>query len=141
MKVKTANLSGVQLDYAVACSINMGQPILHITSETLFVEMAMKVFSPSAKWNQCGELMEKYSISCYQSADPATGKVYHWVGVNELVARDVAAGSLQTIPVWLCVALSSSQSLAMKLSCLMNWKVQHERRNHRSGQRAGRAPA
>lgn len=31
MKVKTANLSGVQLDYAVACSINMGQPILHIT--------------------------------------------------------------------------------------------------------------
>jgi hypothetical protein len=92
----------------------------------LFVELAMKVFSPSAKWDQCGELMEKYSISCYQSADPATGKVYHWVGVNELVAPGSDVGSLQIIHVRLYAAASYSQSLAMKLSFLTNWKVQHD---------------
>ncbi|HDT3137557.1 TPA: DUF2591 family protein [Enterobacter asburiae] len=41
---------------------------------------------PSTEWAQCGPMMESLSISCYQSADPATGKLYHWVGVNELVS-------------------------------------------------------
>lgn len=63
MKVKTAELSGVQLDYAVAVSVNVGEPILHITSETSFVELKGESFCPSISWRQCGPLIERHSLS------------------------------------------------------------------------------
>lgn len=42
--------------------------------------------------------MENLSISCYQSADPVSGKVYHWVGVNELVSPGHRRGLLADNP-------------------------------------------
>ncbi|HBS1256008.1 TPA: DUF2591 family protein [Klebsiella pneumoniae] len=96
MKVKTESLTGLHLDVAVAIAIG-GEVIRPQDAQVYLNGMhqlcgekskrhSRYVFSPSTDWSQCGELMEKYSISCYQSADPVTGKVYHWVGVNELVA-------------------------------------------------------
>lgn len=57
MKVKTSELSGVQLDYAVAWSIDSGQPVVHITSETSFVEVNGEVYSPSTVWSDCCPLV------------------------------------------------------------------------------------
>lgn len=95
MKVKTSDLVGTQLDVAVALAL--GGVITRPQDAQVYLnemhqlcgESAKRhsryVFSPSTDWFQCGELMESLSISCYQSNDPATGKFYHWVGVNELV--------------------------------------------------------
>ena len=62
MKVKTSELSGVQLDYAVAWSVDWGQPVIHITSGGSFVELMGVVFSPTTNWSQCGPLMSTYQI-------------------------------------------------------------------------------
>lgn len=61
MKVKTSELSGVQLDYAVAYSVDWGQPVLHITSGGSFVELMGVVFSPTTNWSQCGPLIDAHS--------------------------------------------------------------------------------
>lgn len=58
MKVKTSELSGVQLDYAVAWAVYWGQPVLHITSETSFVELMGSVYSPSTDWRDCSSLVD-----------------------------------------------------------------------------------
>ena len=93
MRVKTDELSGLHLDVAVAISI--GGKITRPQDAQVYLNgmhqlcgednkrYSRYVFSPSSSWGDCGELMESLSISCYQSSDPATGKVYHWVGVNE----------------------------------------------------------
>ncbi|MEX0495969.1 phage protein NinX family protein [Raoultella terrigena] len=108
MKVKTANLTGLQLDVAVAISI--GGEIDRPQDAQVYLNGRHQlcgergtlhnrdVFSPSTNWSQCGELMERFSISCYQSADPATGKVYHWIGVNELVAPGRRRGLIADNP-------------------------------------------
>lgn len=63
MKVKTSELSGVQLDYAVAWAIDSGQPVVHITSETSFVELNGEFYSPSTNWIQCGELVKPHEVA------------------------------------------------------------------------------
>lgn len=65
MKVKTSELSGVQLDYAVAWSVDWGQPVLHITSGGSFVELMGVVFSPTSNWSQCGPLIEQFKLTLY----------------------------------------------------------------------------
>lgn len=62
MKVKTSELSGVQLDYAVACCHFLWQPVLHVTSQTKFVELMGVVYSPTTNWSQRGPLIEKEEI-------------------------------------------------------------------------------
>ncbi|MBM1117025.1 DUF2591 family protein [Klebsiella grimontii] len=108
MKVKTANLTGLQLDVAVAIAI--GGEVTRPQDAQVYLNgmhqlcgeknkrHSRYVFSPSTEWSDCGELMESLSISCYQSADPATGKVYHWVGVNELVAPGRRCGLIADNP-------------------------------------------
>jgi len=65
VKVKTSELSGVQLDYAVAWSVDWGQPVLHITSGGSFVELMGVVFSPTTNWSQCGPLIEQFKLTLY----------------------------------------------------------------------------
>ncbi|HBS6449701.1 TPA: DUF2591 family protein [Klebsiella pneumoniae] len=108
MKVKTESLTGLHLDVAVAIAI--GGEVTRPQDAQVYLNgmhqlcgeksnrHSRYVFSPSTDWSQCGELMEEYSISCYQSADPATGKVYHWVGVNELVAPGRRRGLIADNP-------------------------------------------
>ncbi|MDM3358755.1 phage protein NinX family protein [Citrobacter sp. Cb004] len=93
VKVKTSDLVGTQLDVAVALAL--GGVITRPQDAQVYLnemhqlcgESAKRhsryVFSPSTDWSQCGELMESLPVSCYQSKDPATGKFFHWVGVNE----------------------------------------------------------
>lgn len=93
MRVKTDELSGLHLDVAVAISI--GGKITRPQDAQIYLNgmhqlcgednkrYSRYVFSPSSSWSDCGELMESLSISCYQTSDPETGKVYHWVGVGE----------------------------------------------------------
>ena len=108
MKVKTENLTGLQLDVAVAIAI--GGEITRPQDAQVYLNgmhqlcgeknkrHSCYVFSPSTEWSACGELMESLSISCYQSADPATGKVYHWVGVSELVSPGRRRGLIADNP-------------------------------------------
>ncbi|PLK61924.1 DUF2591 domain-containing protein, partial [Klebsiella quasipneumoniae] len=99
MKIKTEDLVGIQLDYAAALAT--GQKVdFEVDTGCLWFEDRDVWFtwSPSTEWAQCGPMMESFSISCYQSADPATGKVYHWVGVNELVAPGRRRGLIADNP-------------------------------------------
>ena len=88
MKVKTADLTGRALDYAVATakglrlSIQSGEAVNITKDGGFFHHVRFTEF-----WSLCGQLMEEMSISCYQSRDPATGKVFHWVGVCEFGQR------------------------------------------------------
>ena len=87
MKVKSEDLIGIQLDYAAALATGQKVDFEADTGCLWFEERDVWfTWSPSTEWAQCGPMMESLSISCYQSADPATGKLYHWVGVNELVS-------------------------------------------------------
>ncbi|MFT8211559.1 MAG: phage protein NinX family protein [Symbiopectobacterium sp.] len=61
MKVKTSELTGAELDWAVAEAIG-GDPILHMTSGTAFVERNGSVFSPSSDWGQLGEIINTVEI-------------------------------------------------------------------------------
>lgn len=97
MKVKTEDLDGIHLDVAVAIALGGvltrpqdGQVYLngmHQLCGEKNKRHSRYVYSPSTDWSQCGELMESMGISCYQSADPASGEVFHWVGVDELAPR------------------------------------------------------
>lgn len=106
MKVKTSELSGVQLDYAVAWSVDWGQPVLHITSGGSFVELMGVVFSPTSNWSQCGPLIEQYDMNvsapffgCEAWANIQTGSfggAKSWKGVTcqEAICRAVVAAKL-----------------------------------------------
>lgn len=108
MKVKTESLTGLHLDVAVAIAI--GGEVTRPQDAQVYLNgmhqlcgekskrHSRYVFSPSTDWSQCGELMESFSISCYQSEDPATGKVYHWVGVSELASPGKRRGLLADNP-------------------------------------------
>ncbi|QOV59880.1 DUF2591 family protein [Klebsiella variicola] len=100
-KVKTEELSGVQLDYAVAASVNVGEPILHITSETKFIELKGGSLSPSVRWGQCGPLIDKHSLSL-------TGS-----GKNNIAVVRVACGCVtqsgDTLLIAFCRALVAAK--------------------------------
>lgn len=74
VSVMTAELKGRALDWAVATSI--GEEYRDDAYRQKY----------SSDWSQCGELMEKHSISCYQATDPETRTVLHWVAVAEKTA-------------------------------------------------------
>lgn len=75
MKVKTAELSGLQLDVAVALAIGgkLERPhdaqILLNGMHQLCGEVNKKwsryVFSPSTDWGQCGPLIDQFKLSLY----------------------------------------------------------------------------
>ena len=66
MKVKTSELSGVQLDYAVAKSIGQQLSNEDYDKQTGALwfesEHEWKIWSPSTDWSQCGQLMTTYQI-------------------------------------------------------------------------------
>ncbi|OOC83299.1 phage protein NinX family protein [Enterobacter cloacae] len=116
MKLNVDELEGVRLDVAVAIAI--GGKITRPQDAQIYLNdmhqlcgeenkrYSRYVFSPSTDWGQCGELMESMSISCYQSADPATGRIYHWVGVNELVSPGRRRGLIAKNPrIAICKAI------------------------------------
>ncbi|HID2693049.1 TPA: phage protein NinX family protein [Klebsiella pneumoniae] len=99
MKIKTKDLVGIQLDYAAALATGQKVDFEADTGCLWFEEHDVWfTWSPSTEWAQSGPMMESFSISCYQSAYPATGKVYHWVGVNELVAPGHRRGLIADNP-------------------------------------------
>lgn len=120
MKVKTSELSGVQLDVSVALALGgvISRPQdaqvylngMHQLCGESGKRHSRYVFSPSSDWSQCGEIMEALSISCYQCSDPVTGKFYHWVGVNELVSPGKRKGLIAENPrVAICRAVVSAK--------------------------------
>lgn len=111
VKVKTADLTGRALDYAVATakglrlSIQSGEAVNITKGGGFFHHVRFTEF-----WILCGQLMEEMSISCYQSRDPATGKAFHWVGVCELVAPGRRKGLIADNPmVAICRAAVQSK--------------------------------
>ncbi|HAV2159461.1 TPA: DUF2591 domain-containing protein [Enterobacter cloacae] len=88
MKIKTEDLNGIQLDYAAAVATGQQVDFEADTGCLWFEERDVWfVWNPSTEWAQCGPMMERFSISCYESVDLVSGEVFHWVGVNELVTR------------------------------------------------------
>lgn len=78
MKVKTSELSGRALDFAVAKANKFSDESL-----SLLLGACSEDYKPSTDWGMCGQLIEAFKISCYATVDPENGKVYHWVAVNE----------------------------------------------------------
>lgn len=99
MKIKTEDLNGIQLDYAAAVATGQQVDFEADTGCLWFEERDVWfVWNPSTEWAQCGPMMERFSISCYQSADPTSGEVFHWVGVNELVSPGHRRGLIADNP-------------------------------------------
>lgn len=69
MKVKTAELSGVQLDYAVAKAIGQQLTDEDFDKQTGVLwfesEHEWRIWTPSTDWSQCGPLIENYKLSLY----------------------------------------------------------------------------
>lgn len=67
MKVKTAELSGVQLDYAVAMSVD--HPVKVISGDVCSMHedgnewMPYEYFKPSTDWSHCGELVNPHEVA------------------------------------------------------------------------------
>lgn len=65
MKVKTSELSGVQLDVAVALALEMTGGDLRVRGGygcSYYNGSGLKTFSPSTDWSQCGNLIEAEGI-------------------------------------------------------------------------------
>ncbi|MDE9527949.1 phage protein NinX family protein [Xenorhabdus bovienii] len=60
MKIKTSELTGRALDWAVAKSI--GLPAIVTPFGNLIIEGMEEDYTPSTDWSQCGELIEKHRV-------------------------------------------------------------------------------
>jgi hypothetical protein len=80
-RMKVTDLTGSALDYAVDRAANGNK----YSEQLSLIRTSGDAFHPSSSWRVCGPLMERHSVSCYQSMDPETAKVIHWVAVYELV--------------------------------------------------------
>ncbi|MBL3825108.1 MULTISPECIES: phage protein NinX family protein [unclassified Marinobacter] len=112
MKIKTSELIGANLDWAVAqvdpmCNgltfesvpggkIGFGiiggekTPCAFLSHGSCLSErMRLKRdgvigYSPSTDWSQGGPLIDSFKLSVYASKEPETGETHHWVSVDEL---------------------------------------------------------
>lgn len=105
MKIKTSELSGRALDWAVAKSMgwrmidvppdidgkNGGQVLAPPTvgKDWKFpnrgkVGQCYFVRRWSTDWSHGGPLIDSFKLSVYASKEPETGKTHHWVSVDEL---------------------------------------------------------
>lgn len=84
MKVKTSELSGKALDWAVAET--QGRKRIATTRKEFGLNVAKNIVPPySTEWVWCGPLAEELKISCYCSIDPENETAYHWCAVKEVV--------------------------------------------------------
>ena len=105
MKVKTSELSGRALDFAVAKANKFSDESL-----SLLLGACSEDYKPSTDWGVCGQLIEAFKISCYASVDPENGKLYHWVAVNEKLPYDKRRGHTAATPqVAICRAVVSAK--------------------------------
>lgn len=78
MKIKTSELSGTALDWAVAKADDL--PIAYIDPfKRVLVagEGGCDSFSPSTNWSQCGPLIEKYNLSIIEECG-------EWCAIKEM---------------------------------------------------------
>lgn len=94
VKMNIRDLTGKALDYAVDRAANGTR----YSEQLSIIRTSGDAFRPTTSWSKCGELMERLSISCYQSTDPETGKLLHWVGVSELVSQGERRGWIADDP-------------------------------------------
>ncbi|ELX9578598.1 DUF2591 family protein [Escherichia coli] len=110
MKVKTAELSGVQLDYAVAMAVDHPVEVIHgevcSMNEDGNEWVPYAYFKPSTDWGQCGVLIEQHDMNvsapffgCEAWANIQTGSfagARSWKGATcqEAICRAVVASKL-----------------------------------------------
>lgn len=66
MKVKTSELSGVQLDVAVALALEMTGGDLRVRGGygcSYYNGSGLKTFSPSTDWSQCGPMIADHKLN------------------------------------------------------------------------------
>lgn len=94
MKVKTAELSGVQLDYAVAVAVNWGDGG-YLARHMRFVP------EYSTDWSRCGELISEYRVWLQPRSDINYASVMH--------PKGVIAGHGNTPQIAICRAVVASK--------------------------------
>lgn len=118
MKVKTAELSGVQLDYAVAVALGVKDSIKlrpftncpAYPQKYVWLDKGSSCFSPSSNWMACGQLIETGLISCYASINPEDETVYHWCAAKEVSDYRKRRGFTDSDPkVAICRAVVASK--------------------------------
>ncbi|CDH06830.1 conserved hypothetical protein [Xenorhabdus bovienii str. oregonense] len=63
MKIKTSELTGKALDWAVAKSIGLPAIVTPLTPfGNLIIEGMEEDYTPSTDWSQCGQLIEKHRV-------------------------------------------------------------------------------
>ncbi|MEH3454064.1 phage protein NinX family protein [Phytobacter diazotrophicus] len=111
MKVKTAELSGRTLDFAVATAMGLrikieGSEFWNVTKSGEFFDHCD--FTNS--WFLCGSLLESELISCYASINPEDETVYHWCAVKEVSDYRKRRGFTDSDPkVAICRAVVASK--------------------------------
>lgn len=97
MKVKTSELSGVQLDYAVAKSIGQQLSNEDYDKQTGVLwfesEHEWKIWSPSTDWSQCGPLIEKYHINFNSIFDGSNSNLFATIGYRLTISGKNATGA------------------------------------------------
>ncbi|MDE9479509.1 phage protein NinX family protein [Xenorhabdus bovienii] len=62
MKIKTSELTGRALDWAVAMADGRGVKINELGYVFVCDNRSIGVYSPTTRWDVCGELIEKYKV-------------------------------------------------------------------------------
>ncbi|MGJ0636831.1 phage protein NinX family protein [Xenorhabdus bovienii] len=93
MKIKTSELTGKALDYAVAMANNFRACNGHLC-----------IYSPSTDWSQCGELIDKYNI---ELVNELLDCVLFWSANCNYVSDDYLDG--QTPQIAICRAVVAAQ--------------------------------
>ncbi|HCO3755910.1 TPA: phage protein NinX family protein [Escherichia coli] len=111
MKVKTFELSGRALDFAVASSMGLrlkieGGDFWNVSKSGDFWDRC----DYSGSWILCGRLIESELISCYASINPEDETVYHWCAVKEVSDYRKRRGFTDSDPkVAICRAVVSAK--------------------------------
>lgn len=87
MKIKTSELIGIQLNWAVAQCENVSVR-KYPESPTLFYGGGFNRYSPSTDWAQGGPIIERGGISIRYSEKDARGAWYAVLGPNRFLSPD-----------------------------------------------------
>ncbi|MDE9467508.1 phage protein NinX family protein [Xenorhabdus bovienii] len=78
MKLKTSELTGRALDWAVAKSIGLPAIVTPLTPfGNLIIEGMEEDYTPSTDWSQCGQLIDTYLIELNNQVI-SENEVEHW---------------------------------------------------------------
>ncbi|MDE1488589.1 DUF2591 domain-containing protein [Xenorhabdus bovienii] len=104
MKIKTSELTGRALDWAVARADGRGVRINELGYVFVCDNRSIGVYSPSTDWAKCGELIDKYNI---ELTNELLDCVLFWSANCNYVSDDYLDG--QTPQIAICRAVVAAR--------------------------------